>query len=58
MQTPGFRTLRAGVRREATFIVEGKNFDTGLAGIEHSLVLVRTGHFTLKAAGAKLGLEL
>ena len=58
MQTPGFLTLRAGVRREATFIVEGKDFDTGLAGIEYGLILVRAGHFTLKAAGAKLGLEL
>jgi hypothetical protein len=38
--------------------VEGKNFDTGLAGIEYGFVLERTGHFALQAAGTFVRIDV
>ena len=37
---------------EAALMMKGKDLDAGLGGIEHPLVVQRTGHFTLQTVGA------
>jgi hypothetical protein len=58
VQTPGLLTLRTGVGREASFIVEAEYLDSRPGWIENAFVFIRTGEFTLQTAGAFLGFEV
>jgi hypothetical protein len=51
MQAPGFIALGAGVRHLFTGVVEVKDPDARFGGGVCAVVLKRTGHFALQAAG-------
>jgi hypothetical protein len=52
MQAPGLVALGAGVRHLLAGMVEVKNLDARLGGGVGAVILERTGHFALHAAGA------
>jgi hypothetical protein len=52
MQTPGLVALGAGVRHFFAGVVEVKHLDTRLGRCVGAVILERTSHFALQAAGA------
>jgi hypothetical protein len=58
MQAPGFVTLGAGVGHFFASVVEIKYLDARFGGGVCAVVLKRTGHFALQAAGTFVRIDV